>query len=79
MQVVADWMAHAVEGDVTRYDLPGIDAMNFVLTRALGGGGTSSLRTDSLAKAFAQQLLAMEVDAPAEWFDDAGELVDHEA
>lgn len=50
---------------MTRYDLPGIGGLNFVLTRALGGGGTSTLRTDSLAKGFAQQLLAMEVDVPA--------------
>ena len=50
---------------MTRYDLPGIGGLNFVLTRALGGGGTASLRTDKLAKAFAQQLLVMPVDAPA--------------
>ena len=68
--VVADWFAHAVEGHVTRYDLPGIHALNFVLTRALGGGGTTTLRIDSLAKSFAQQLLAMPIDAPAAWVAD---------
>ena len=68
-EAVAGWFAHAVEGEVTRFDLPGIDGMNFVMTRALGGGGTTTLRTDSLAKAFAQQLLAMPIDAPAKWFE----------
>jgi len=67
-EVVRAHFAHALSpaGTVTRYDVPGIHAMNFVLTGALGGGGTSSLRTDCLAKAFAQQLLAMEVMAPVE-------------
>lgn len=67
---VADYFAHAIDatsGRVTRYDLPGVHAMNFVMTSALGGGGTSSIRVDSLAKGFAQQLLSMEIDAPAEW------------
>ena len=64
---VAQWYAHAVKGDVRRYELPVIGGFNFVMTGALGGGGTMSLRTDSLAKAFAQQLLVMEVDVPAEW------------
>ena len=67
---VGEWFGHAVEGEVRRYDLPGIGGLNFVLTRALGGGGTSSLRTDSLAKAFCQQLLSMPVEVPAAWFGD---------
>lgn len=71
-EAVAAWFAYDVEGDVTRFELPGLNAINFVMTHALGGGGTSSLRTDSLAKAFAQRLLCMEVDAPAEWFADEG-------
>jgi hypothetical protein len=69
---VGDYFAHAIDGEsgrVTRYDLPGLSAMNFVMTSALGGGGTSSIRVDALAKGFAQQLLSMEVEAPVEWFD----------
>lgn len=75
-EAVAAWFRHSLAprmgqpaGEARRYDLPGIGGMNFVLSRALGGGGTTSLRSDSLAKGFAQQLLAMPVDAPAEWFD----------
>ena len=38
--------------------------MNFLLHDALGGGGMASLRTDNLAKCFAQVLLQMDVPAP---------------
>lgn len=65
-QRVAHWFSHAVEGTVTRYDVPGINAMNFVMTGALAGGGTVSLRTDPLGKAFGQMLLAMPVDIPVD-------------
>lgn len=55
------------KGNVERFDLPGIHAMNFLLHDTLGGGGTSSLHGDPLAKTYGQRLLEMEVDAPAEW------------
>jgi hypothetical protein len=58
-------LAHLVDGEVTRYELPGIHALNFVCERALGGGGLSSLRHDPLGKGMAQILLAMPVRAPA--------------
>ena len=51
-------------GAVTRYDLPGIGALNFVLEQALGGGGMASLRNDPLGKGMAQILLAMPVRIP---------------
>jgi len=55
------------KGKVERFDLPGISAMNFLLHNTLGGGGTSSLHADPLAKCYGQRLLEMEVDAPLEW------------
>lgn len=55
------------QGHVERFDLPGINAMNFLLHNTLGGGGTSSLHVDPLAKTYGQRLLEMEVEAPAEW------------
>ncbi|QWC90822.1 acyclic terpene utilization AtuA family protein [Cupriavidus metallidurans] len=61
---VADWLAHLVEGPVTRYDLPGFDAMNFVCESALDGGGMASLRNDPLGKGMAQILLTMPVRVP---------------
>eukprot|EP01064_Diplonema_japonicum_P029412 TRINITY_DN4755_c0_g1_i1.p1 TRINITY_DN4755_c0_g1~~TRINITY_DN4755_c0_g1_i1.p1 ORF type:complete len:598 (+),score=112.92 TRINITY_DN4755_c0_g1_i1:585-2378(+) len=55
------------KGRVERFDLPGTDSMNFLLYNTLGGGGTSSLHSDPLAKTYASQLLAMEISAPLSW------------
>jgi len=63
---VKKWFGHVIEGDVTRFDLPGMDAVNFLLTDCLGGGGTSTLHLDNLAKTYAQQLLALPVKVPSE-------------
>lgn len=61
---VQAWFAHNGPSRVERFDLPGFDAMNFLIHDTLGGGGMASLRTDNLAKCFAQVLLAMPVPAP---------------
>lgn len=58
---VAEWLAHLVKGRVTRYEVPGIDAFNFVCEQALGGGGMASLRNDPLGKGMGQILLALPV------------------
>jgi hypothetical protein len=63
-QRVAQYLGHLVKGKVTRYDLPGIAAMNFVCEQALGGGGAASLRNDPLGKGMAQILLSMPVRVP---------------
>jgi hypothetical protein len=63
-----------LRGDVVRYDVPGMHALNFLLTRTLDGGGTSSLHLDTQAKTYGQQLLAMPVAVPralAEELSDA--------
>ncbi|WP_432728683.1 acyclic terpene utilization AtuA family protein [Variovorax sp. W6] len=56
---VAEWLAHLVKGRVTRHEVPGIDAFNFVCEQALGGGGMASLRNDPLGKGMGQILLAV--------------------
>ncbi|SPL71227.1 acyclic terpene utilization AtuA family protein [Acinetobacter stercoris] len=64
---VAAYMKHVFEdgqGKVIRYELPELNALNFVLENALGGGGVASLRIDPQGKAFAQQLLDMPVKVP---------------
>jgi hypothetical protein len=61
---VAAHFEHNRPSSVERFDLPGFGAMNFVLHDVLGGGGMASLRTDNLAKCYAQVLLAMPVPAP---------------
>ncbi|MNS79693.1 hypothetical protein D3C72_1133540 [compost metagenome] len=60
---VAAWLAHLVQGRVTRHEVPGIHAFNFVCEQALGGGGMASLRNDPLGKGMGQILLALPVRA----------------
>ncbi len=55
-----------VKGDVERFELPNLGALNFLLHGALGGGGTVSLRTDAQGKTFGAALLGLEIDAPGE-------------
>lgn len=66
---VQDWFAHEFKGAanprVERFDVPGINALNFLCHEALGGGGIASLRLDPLAKGKAQQLLEMPIAVPA--------------
>ena len=64
---VGQWLSHLVEGEVTRFDVAGIHALNFLCTRALDGGGMSSLRNDPLGKGMAQILLTLPVQVPAAW------------
>jgi hypothetical protein len=61
---VHNWFSHYVKGEVIRFEAPGMDAMNFLLTDCLGGGGTSSRNLDSQAKTYGQQILAMPVRVP---------------
>ena len=51
-----------VRGEVERYELPNLGALNFLLHRALGGGGTVSLRTDAQGKTFGAALLGLEIE-----------------
>ena len=53
--------AGVVGGEVRRYELPGLGALNFVMERALGGGVTRSLALDAHGKCLASVLLGMEL------------------
>lgn len=55
-----------VEGSVTRYEVPNIWALKFVMTDALAGGGPRSLRSDNLGKTLGGALLRLDVEVPAE-------------
>jgi hypothetical protein len=55
-----------VQGEVTRYELPNLWALNFVMRRSLDGGGTMSLRTDAQGKVLSAALLRMEVEVSDE-------------
>jgi hypothetical protein len=69
---VKAWLGHLVAGEVRRFDLPGLHAMNFLCTDALDGGGMASLRNDPLGKGMAQILLALPVRVPADWLAPPG-------
>jgi hypothetical protein len=54
--------AGVVEGEVVRYEMPSIAALNFVMTSALGGGVTRSLALDAHGKSLSSALLDLEID-----------------
>jgi hypothetical protein len=58
--------AGIVHGDVERFELPNLGALNFLLHESLGGGGTLSLMTDAQGKTFSTALLRMEIDVSDE-------------
>jgi hypothetical protein len=60
-EVVKEHFKHIVKGDVKRYELPGIQALNFVMYGALGGGVTRSLAMDKHGKALSSFLLDLEL------------------
>jgi len=49
-------------GEVERFELPNLGALNFLLHESLGGGGTLSLMTDAQGKTFSTALLRMEIE-----------------
>ncbi len=61
---VKQHFGHLVKGEVERFELPNLGALNFLLHQALGGGGTVSLRTDAQGKTFGAALLSLEIDLP---------------
>ena len=63
---VEAWFKPMGVGAVVRYDVPNLEALNFVLPAVLAGGGSRSLRIDAQGKTLGQALLAMDVELPAE-------------
>lgn len=59
---VKDHFKGIAKGNVERFELPNLSALNFLLHESLGGGGTLSLMTDAQGKTFSSALLRMEVD-----------------
>ena len=53
-----------IKGKVERFELPNLQALNFLLHGALDGGGTISLKTDAQGKVFSTALLRMEIEVP---------------
>jgi hypothetical protein len=61
---VAAHFTGVITGEVERYELPNLKALNFLLHGALDGGGTLSLKTDAQGKVFSTALLRMVVNIP---------------
>ena len=55
-----------IQGEVERFELPNLGALNFLLHQALGGGGTVSLRIDAQGKTFGAALLSLEIELAPE-------------
>ncbi len=68
-EAVKDHYGEMVRGEVTRWEVPKVRALKFLLRDALAGGGPSSLRADNLGKALAGAVLRMPVEAPQDLVD----------
>ena len=53
-----------VKGNVVRYELPNLYALNFILEDSLGGGGSDTLINDAQGKTYGQALMLLEVNIP---------------
>jgi len=56
-------------GEVERFEMPNLWAINFLLHNTLGGGGTVSLKLDAQGKTIATAMLMMEVEVPDTLFN----------
>ncbi len=61
---IKKYMGGIVKGDVIRYELANINALNFILKDCLGGGGSISMLNDAQGKTLAQAILMMDVEVP---------------
>lgn len=61
---VSEHFRGVITGGVQRYELPNLNALNFLLHGALDGGGTLSLKTDAQGKVFSTAMLRMVLDLP---------------
>jgi hypothetical protein len=59
-----------VKGEVNRYELPNLGALNFLLHEALGGGGTLTFRIDAQGKTMSAALLRMEIEVDQRELED---------
>ncbi len=66
---VKEFFGELVKGDVQRFEVPKLEAMNFVLRNSLGGGATRSLRIDFTGKTMCQAILRIMLDVEDEDID----------
>ena len=61
-RAVKSYFGTMVKGEVIRYELPNLNALNFILYDSLEGGGSETLINDAQGKTFGQAILMMEID-----------------
>lgn len=59
---VKEHFAAVCKGQVERFELPNLEALNFLLYEALDGGGTMALKADPQGKTYSSALLRMEIE-----------------
>lgn len=69
---VKDHFKGICKGKVERFELPNLQALNFLLHESLGGGGTLSLMTDAQGKTFSTALLRMMVEISDDETEELG-------
>jgi hypothetical protein len=71
---IMDHFGHLVGGPAERFEAPGLNALNFLIGNALGGGGMASRRIDPQGKAYGQMALEMTIPVPQSWVQE----IEHE-
>ena len=62
--IVKNHLEYIVKGNVERYELDNLNALNFILHDSLGGGGSDSLLNDAQGKTHGQKLLLLQIEIP---------------
>jgi len=64
---VKDHFGDLVAGEVERYEMPNLKALNFILHDSLGGGGSASLKTDAQGKTHGMAMLRLLIEVPDDY------------
>lgn len=78
-ELVKSHFSEICQGRVTRYELPNLRSLNFILEHSLGGGGAESLLTDAQGKVHGLALLHLQIDVPDSVLQSLREQVAEEA
>ena len=72
---IKQYFSNVCHGEVERFELPNLGALNFLLHESLGGGGTVSLMLDAQGKTFAASVLGLEIEVPEALLDGADRVL----
>ena len=72
VQAVKEHFGDLVAGEVERYEMPNLRALNFILHDSLGGGGSASLKTDAQGKTHGMAMLRLQVEVPDDYAPPQG-------